>query len=42
VSEAIGAEIEALDVEPGHRTLAIVRKGGKTVTIPRAPHRPRS
>jgi hypothetical protein len=42
VSEAIGAEIEALGVELGHRTLAIVRKGGKTVTIPRAPHRPRS
>jgi integrase/recombinase XerD len=33
VSEAIGAEIEALGVELGHRTLAIVRKGGKTVAI---------
>jgi integrase/recombinase XerD len=29
VSEAIGAEIEALGVELGHRTLAIVRDGGK-------------
>lgn len=35
MSEAIGAEIEALGVELGRRTLAIVRKGGKTVTIPR-------
>ena len=37
VSEAIGAEIEALGVERGHRTLTIVRKGGKTVTIPPRP-----
>jgi len=37
VSEAVGADIEALGVEGGHRTLTIVRKGGKTVTIPLAP-----
>ena len=36
-SEAIGANIEALGLERGHRTLTIVRKGGKTVTIPLAP-----
>ncbi len=36
VSEAIGADIEALGMQRGHRTLTIVRKGGKTVTIPLA------
>ena len=42
VSEAIGADIEALGVERGHRTLTIVRKGGKTVTIPLAPRTARA
>ena len=37
VSEAIGANIEALAVERGHRTLTILRKGAKTVTVPLAP-----
>jgi integrase len=38
VSEATGANIEALGIERGHRTLVITRKGGKVVTIPaRAP-----
>ena len=37
VSEACGADIEALGVERGHRTLVITRKGGKAVTIPLAP-----
>jgi site-specific recombinase XerD len=37
VSEATGADIEALGVERGHRTLTITRKGGKVVTIPLAP-----
>ena len=37
VSEAIGANIEALGLERGHRTLTVVRKGGKTVTLPLAP-----
>src|SRR5689334_24781213 len=36
VSEAIGANIEHLGVERGHRTLTITRKGGKIVTIPLA------
>ncbi len=42
VSEATGASIEALGVERGHRTLAIVRKGGKKVTIPLAPRTARA
>jgi len=37
VSEATGANIEALGVERGHRTLVITRKGGKMVTIQLAP-----
>jgi integrase len=37
VSEATGANIEALGTECGHRTLTITRKGGKVVTIPLAP-----
>ena len=37
VSEAIGADIEALGLERGHRTLTVLRKGGKTVTVPLAP-----
>jgi integrase/recombinase XerD len=32
VSEAIGADIDVLGLERGHRTLTIVRKGGKVVT----------
>lgn len=35
--EANGADIEALGVERGHRTLVITRKGRKVVTIPFAP-----
>lgn len=42
VSEVIGADIEALGVQRGHRTLTIVRKGGKTVTIPLAPRTARA
>jgi integrase/recombinase XerD len=42
VSEAIGADIEALALERGHRTLTVVRKGGKTVTIPLAPRTARA
>src|SRR6266513_777275 len=37
VSEATGADIEALGVERGHRTLVVTRKGGKVVTVPLAP-----
>ncbi|HXZ76631.1 MAG TPA: tyrosine-type recombinase/integrase [Streptosporangiaceae bacterium] len=42
VSEAVGADIEALGVERGHRTLVVVRKGGKVVTIPLAPRTARA
>jgi integrase/recombinase XerD len=42
VSEATGADIEALGLERGHRTLTIVRKGGKIVTIPLAPRTARA
>jgi integrase/recombinase XerD len=42
VSEAIGANIEALGLERGHRTLTVVRKGGKTVTVPLAPRTARA
>jgi integrase/recombinase XerD len=42
VSEAIGADIEDLGLERGHRTLSIVRKGGKVVTIPLAPRTARA
>jgi integrase len=37
ISEALGADVTDLGVERGHRTLRIVRKGGKHVTIPLAP-----
>lgn len=42
VSEATGADIEALGLERGHRTLVILRKGGKIVTIPLAPRTARA
>jgi integrase/recombinase XerD len=42
VSEALGADIEALGVERGHRTLTVLRKGGKVVTIPLAPRTARA
>jgi len=42
VSEAAGANIEALGTERGHRTLTITRKGGKVVTIPLAPRTARA
>ncbi len=42
VSEAIGADIDALGIERGHRTLTICRKGGKIVTIPLAPRTARA
>jgi integrase/recombinase XerD len=42
VSEATGANVEALGVERGHRTLVITRKGGKVVTIPLAPRTARA
>jgi integrase/recombinase XerD len=42
VSEATGANIEALAVERGHRTLTVIRKGGKIVTFPLAPRTARA
>jgi integrase len=37
ISEALNADVTDLGVDRGHRTLQIVRKGGKHVTIPLAP-----
>jgi site-specific recombinase XerD len=37
VSEAVGINIDNLGLERGHRTLTVLRKGGKTVTMPLAP-----
>jgi len=42
VSEAIGADVEALSVERGHRTLTVRRKGGKVVTVPLPPRTARA
>ena len=42
VSEATGADIEALGLERGHRALTIVRKGGRVVTVPLAPRTARA
>ena len=42
ISEALGADVEALGSERGHRTLTVLRKGGKLVTIPLAPRTARA
>jgi integrase len=42
VSEACGANVEALALERGHRTLTVLRKGGKVVTVPLAPRTARA
>jgi len=42
ISEALGSDIETMGMDRGHRTLAIVRKGGKHVTIPLAPRTART
>ena len=42
VSEAINARIENLALERGHRTLTVLRKGAKTVTMPLAPRTARA
>ena len=42
VSEAIGALIEDLALQRGHRTLTVVRKGGKIVCMPLAPRTARA
>jgi integrase/recombinase XerD len=36
ISEALGADIDKLGLERGHRTLTMLRKGGKVVAIPLA------
>src|SRR5919202_2646751 len=42
ISEALGADIDNLDFERAHRTLGILRKGGKHATIPLAPRTSRA
>jgi integrase len=42
VSEATGADTEAIGLERGHRTLTITITGGKVVTIPPAPRTARA
>ena len=42
VSEATGADVEALGTARGHRTLAITGKGGKKAVIPLAPRTARA
>src|SRR5204863_8984418 len=42
IGEALGANIEALGTERGHRTLTVLRKGGKSVPIPLAPRTARA
>jgi integrase/recombinase XerD len=37
ISEALSADIDALGLERGHRTLTVTRKAGKVVTMPLAP-----
>jgi integrase/recombinase XerD len=37
ISEALGVNIDDLSLERGHRTITVVRKGGKIVTMPLAP-----
>lgn len=41
-SEAVGADIEALSVPRGHRTLTSLRKGGKKAIVPLAPRTARA
>jgi site-specific recombinase XerD len=42
ISEALGADIDKLGLEREHRTLTVLRKGGKIVTIPLAPRTARA
>jgi Phage integrase family len=42
ISEALGADIEDLDFDRGHRTLRIVRKGDKHAVVPLAPRTSRA
>ena len=38
----MGADVDDLGLERGHRTLTVLRKGGKLVTIPLAPRTARA
>jgi integrase/recombinase XerD len=42
ISEALGADIDNLGLERGHRTLTVLRNAGKIVTIPLAPRTARA
>ena len=42
ISEALNADIDDLDYERGHRTLHIIRKGGKHAIVPLAPRTARA
>jgi site-specific recombinase XerD len=42
ISEALGADIDKLGIERGHRTLTVPHKGGKIATIPLAPRTARA
>ena len=42
ISEALGANLEKLSLERGHRTLVVHRTGGKTFTIPLTPRTARA
>jgi site-specific recombinase XerD len=42
ISEALGASVDDRDVDRGHRTLRVMRKGGKQVTVPLAPRTARA
>jgi integrase len=42
IGEALGADIDDLDVDRGHRTLRVVRKGGKHAIVPLAPRTARA
>src|SRR4051794_41251555 len=42
ISEALGADIDKLGIERGHRTLTVLRKGSKIVTVPLAPRTARA
>ncbi|MHB8438234.1 MAG: tyrosine-type recombinase/integrase [Acidimicrobiales bacterium] len=37
VSEALGADVDDLGTERGHRVIRVTRKGGKSATVPLAP-----
>jgi integrase/recombinase XerD len=42
ISEALGADIDDLGLDRGHRTPTVLRKGGKLVTIPLVPRTARA